>query len=82
MSILVGIVLKGIGIQLLKIQKFRQSHIEGQGNFVQRLDPGILGQAPDNIVQGGLLHVAHGGQLVDGQSPFLAQGANPFDIEI
>ena len=44
--------------------------------------PGISGQSPDNIVQSGLLHIADGGQLVNGESALLAKFSNPIDINI
>ena len=56
------IVLEGVFVQIREIQEFGQGHVECQSNFVQRFHPGVLGKTVHDIIQGGPLDVAHGGQ--------------------
>lgn len=76
LSFLVEIVIEGIFIQLIKVQKFSQRHIKRQRNLVQRLDPGVFGQPAHNIIQRRLLHIADNRQPVCGDSPRLAELTN------
>lgn len=81
-SFLVNIVIKGIVVQLVKIQKFSQCHIECQSDLVKSFDSGILGKTTDDIVQGGLLYITHNCELVDRNSSILAQFSDSFHIEL
>ena len=60
-------------IQFLEIQEFSRGHVEGQGNFVQRFYPGILGEPANDIVQSRLLYIAHGGEFVYGNAALFTE---------
>ena len=79
---LVCVIIKGIVVQFLKIQKFCQRHVERQCNLVQRLYSGIFRQASDNIIQRGLFYIAHGCQFVDCNPSLLAQLSYAIHIDI
>lgn len=49
---------------------------------MQRFYSGILGEPANDVVQGGLLDVAHGGQLIDGNAALFAELADALYIEI
>ena len=43
---LVFLFVEAVGVQLVKIQEFRQRHIEGKGDAVERFRPRIFGVPP------------------------------------
>ena len=75
-------VFKRIRIQFLKVQEFRQRHVESNRQFVQRPYAGILGYAANDIVQRGLTNVAHGGQLIDCDAAACAQLPNAANVNV
>ena len=50
-SFVIGIIVKGLVVQLVKIKKFRHCHIECQGDLVECFRSRVLGQASDDIVR-------------------------------
>ena len=76
------IVLEGVFVQIRKIQEFGQGHVEGQSDLVQRFYSGILGETTNDIIQSGLLDVAHGGEFVYGNAALFAELADALYIEI
>ena len=71
-GLLILFVFKRIFVQLRKVKKLRQCHIEGNGNLMQGFYPWISGDAANDIIQCGLLNVAHASQFIDGKIPLLA----------
>ena len=61
---IIRIVIKGLVVQLIEIKEFCQSHIECRGDLVECFHTGVLGQTSDDIVLGGLLHIAHAPSLL------------------
>ena len=45
-------------------------------------DPGVLGKAAHDVVDGGLIDAAHRGELVDGDPALLTELADAADIQI
>ncbi len=74
--------IKGIVVQFIEVKKFGQGHIKGKGNFVQRLDSGIFRESAHDVVQGGLLNIAHSGKFINGNMPLLAQLSYAPDVDI
>ena len=79
-SLVLVLIVEGIVVQFLEIQKLRDGHIEGNGDLVERHDSGILGQAAHDVVDGGLVNAAHCGELVDGDPALLAELTDTADV--
>ena len=48
---------------------------------MQSLDSGIPGKSPNDVIQRGLFHIAHGGKLVDGDVALFAKLPDTPDID-
>ena len=75
-------VVKRVVVQFIEVKKFGQGHIKGKGNFVQCLDSRIFRESAHDVVQGGLLNIAHSGKFINGDMPILAQLSYAPDIDI
>ena len=75
------IIIEGIVIQFIEVEKLCQRHVERQRHFVQSFHARILGQTTHDIVKRGLLHVTHRRELVDCNAALLAEAADSLDIQ-
>ena len=76
------LIVKGITVQFIKIQKLRKSHIKCQRDHVQRFHAGIFRQSSHDVIQCRLFHTAHRRQFIDSNSAALAKGAYAFYVNL
>ena len=77
-----SIVLKRVFIQLFKIKKLCQCHIECQCDLVKCFYTRILCQTTNDIIQSRLLNITHCSKFIDRNATLFAQLANSFYIKL